>query len=960
MNSFYVKLIALRHRPEAESKVFLGYCQEIRPFVGTPLGLAELWKLSIPKRLVMWTKWQFEALLSTCIGGIKRLISFSAHLLWENPRTTVICLTAGICYWKRKRLLNFIIQNCSKVFPEYRSIRETFNSTPLFSNAPINNHSHGKSAGLRTAANLLISNVILKLGLSQFSFQSSFREQRNGMRNHREFVWTSDTKMNTSYDVPNDTDVISMVDVDYYLDMEEHLTNYPLPHLLYTVTPVAAGANAEDYSFVFNEKNEIVWRVTGGAEYVHKIWNYSVDTFVATRTFFGFPYYSVLYDCVTRYTGENKSVVCLTPIRSFGFLTAWWSVLTCRVLKRLSPVDGTFAKIEVTSPEGLSVSVARLNSCTAATVPIDVYNSLRSTKKISPNEKLNLYQVKAMLDHENRDIIAPILDDYLSQYDGPGDRSSVNQSPAMIKVSYGVPDPADKPCMVPFARPFCMPGFVPLNNKLNNDQSIRGRVEECKKVLTDIKMTAHKARALEYFVTHLIPDHVSHTLVPLSPSDIEPRQTKPGQKKDFLAAGFTLAQNIVKTFMKKEVYGKPTDPRNITTFSPRNKIDYAAFMYPIMDYMKQFPFYAFGRNPKDVAESVANVAMKSKTIVCGDISRMDGHVKEFCRDLEVMVGLRLYQKRHHADFKESHASSFGNMGVNSYGTWYDQDFTRGSGEMGTSVWNTIINLYIMFLGYTYECDTFDKAWENLIEKCIAGGDDGVTGDMHPATLIRAGRDVGFVMKAPFYKRGDPGVNFLARVYAPDVWSGNPNSMCSLKRQLEKLHLTVDCNIDPEQKLFEKCLSFSLTDKNTPIIGDIAKKVLRLSKRQTTGTLVRWGDDVSPENQYPNYYEDWMSTNAAEELVEFDYVGFVDWIAGAKDIETILNCPNLYPEGREFSYEGWSATPGLVILDTLSVYGPKAEPIVSKLREERKKKKGGKEKPVRATKDVEKVVSNPGG
>jgi hypothetical protein len=804
----------------------------------------------------------------------------------------------------------------------YGRLRKAFNSTEFFSGSEVKNHSHGVAAGHRAAVNRFVAAICVATGLDQYSFQMSKRDQSENMRGCRTYYWAKDVNAVPHFDEILPSDFITMIDVDYYMDMPDHLATHPQPHMIYTVQPECAGRVNDDYAYSFDCNGVMTWKVTGGATYKHEIWNYGRDWFTVSAKFLGIPYKTVVYDVQSRRTSPDKQLVLVSPMRVLYGLAAIFAYYMGSPLKRLNVSHSKgFNKIKVQSNVGRFVSVARVNTEVSATVLATMFDSLISTRNISPNTKLNLYQVKSLATNVmpglDKDLYCPILTDYFNNAsESIPDEIHVVDAPKLIAIAFATPEPGDKPCLEAFAKPFVPPAYVPLNNKSSSDQSIKGRVlaprENAKEVLGEFKMTPTKQLAMAEFVKRLVPNPRVGT--PYDFDEIAARQTKPGQKKDLLEAGFWChVVRFVKTFMKREAYGKATDPRNITTFNPKMKIDYAGYMYSLMDHMKPFKFYAFGKPPKEVAERVASICSESKVVDCPDISRMDGYVNEMCRQLERAVGVRYFAPEYVDDFLRVHALAYGNKGITTHGMKYEQEFSRGSGEMGTSVWNTIINLFICYLASYLKTGNFDQSWEYLETKVLAGGDDGIIGDMTDKTLVRAARDVGFILKCPRFKRGDMGVNFLARVYGPDVWNGDPVSMCSLRRQMEKFHLVTNCNIPPVQKLFEKSLSFSYTDANTPVIGFLVTRVLDLARGfTTTNTITRYGDDWDQDKQYPNCYSDWMEVVAAEELPLTYQGALLDWIKNVDTLEELLSAPVFFEEGREFTNETCKVDVGMVI------------------------------------------------
>lgn len=829
--------------------------------------------------------------------------------------------------WKGalRRYITYEMGSAPPFIHNYRRLRDIFNTTEFFKSDPFKDHSHGRVASERASAKRFMHNIAVACGMEEFSFQMAKSDQDAGLRGERSYFWARDVSAEPRFDALADSDMVTLIDVDYYMDMPQHLCDYPRPHLVYTVVPETAAASNEEYSYHFDKLGQIVWNVKGGAKYVHRLWHYGTDWFTVCRTRFGIPWYTVTYDLQARRTSENKQVILMTPMREHFGVAAILSYWMGKLLSRVEPVVGDFAKVK-TFTDLSYTSVARLGMEASATIPSTLFDSLLSTRNNAPKQQLSAYQVKSLVSGvlSKDDVLtaSPILTDYLNNApDRLVDPFSVVETVNAINFSFAVPDPKDKPAMVPFASPLITPAFVPMKNAATGNQAIVGRVlqprADAMKKLGEFKMTPNKQRAVAEFALRLFPN--GYEGVPYSFEEVAEKQTKPRQKRDLTDAGqLGTLRNIVSSFMKGEAYGKFTDPRNITTFNPIKKIDYAHFMYPLMDAMKSKPYYAFGRTPRSIAERVAAICSTSAFVICPDISRMDGYVAKFARAIERTVGLRFFRPEHHEEFVRNHEESFGNKGITADGLRYLQEYSRGSGEMGTSVWNTIINLFIIYYAFYIQEGCWDIAWKKFEEFTLAGGDDGMVGELNPDTFERAARDTGFIVKVPVYRVGDHGVNFLARVYGPDVWGGSPNSMCSIRRQLEKFHLSPHVPLSSTQKLYEKSLSFSFTDKSTPLIGPLVTRVLASATGYTTTkTLARWGDDNPLEDQYPNYLEDWMWDICREELEpDLDIVSLERWIDDGvcRTMEQWLEVPQFYHAGREFNVEepGAIVEPGMII------------------------------------------------
>jgi hypothetical protein len=159
-------------------------------------------------------------------------------------------------------------------------------------------------------------------------------------------------------------------------------------------------------------------------------------------------------------------------------------------------------------------------------------------------------------------------------------------------------------------------------------------------------------------------------------------------------------------------------------------------------------------------------------------------------------------------------------------------------------------------------------------------------------------------------------------------------MCSLRRQLEKFHLTSKIDLAPQQKLYEKAVSFSLTDANTPVIGHLCAAILRHTQGYTpTGQLQRWGDNHDISVQYPNAFSSWMLEVACLELPNTDVFRFIAWLEEFPPLDQLLNCPTFYEEGREFEHDKeWNVEPGLLYKTTAAPANIPAPPDLSRFGE----------------------------
>nr|UQB76080.1 RNA-dependent RNA polymerase [Flumine noda-like virus 5] len=335
--------------------------------------------------------------------------------------------------------------------------------------------------------------------------------------------------------------------------------------------------------------------------------------------------------------------------------------------------------------------------------------------------------------------------------------------------------------------------------------------------------------------------------------------------------------------MKGEAYDEAKEPRIISTLSPDLKLAYSRYTYTMSDYISsgKFPWYAFGKPPKGIAQRVAEICRYARVILETDFSRMDGRINNLLRTLEKMIYLAMFHPAHHPELIALMEKQYKQKGVTRLHVKYDTGDSRLSGSPETSVNNTLVNAFHSYLTSRLRGQPSNDAWDNLQEWGIYGGDDGLVANSDASMAVKAAEMIGLKLKANVKTRGDHYVSFLARIYSQDVWNGNPSSCCDIRRQLLKIHLTprLPPGVDAITKLREKCRGFIMTDKNTPVIGDLAIVVLQVyGIPKTDHGLMSYFSDYPEHEQYPNEnMQKWMDWLVKDQIPTFDMKAFGKWL-----------------------------------------------------------------------------------
>jgi hypothetical protein len=281
----------------------------------------------------------------------------------------------------------------------------------------------------------------------------------------------------------------------------------------------------------------------------------------------------------------------------------------------------------------------------------------------------------------------------------------------------------------------------------------------------------------------------------------------------------------VKSFQKAEAYPKVAHPRNISTLPMDHNFSLGQFMYPFMDaILKPSHWYAFGRTPRQISYLLSAKARNSKYAVPTDANKLDGSIRGFLRDLFLTCLLRAYPAKYHDAIRRLENKERHIRATTAHGASYDTGDTILSGSTITSVLGSTINAFLNYCALRHHYGP-EEAYENL---GVYGGDDGVTFDLPPNTLLQTTAKFGMSFDAEAIDKGNP-VPFLGRIYL-DPWTTD-ESVCDVLRQFRKLHLTATPKIVPSALvLYRKAIGILATDSNTPIITLWARTVERLAPK----------------------------------------------------------------------------------------------------------------------------------
>jgi hypothetical protein len=582
-------------------------------------------------------------------------------------------------------------------------------------------------------------------------------------------------------------------------------------------------------------------------------------------------------------------------------------VLESNSLKYIDPARGSYTRLEIFCPKrGSLISTAAHGETICATIPSDVDASLQRLVRES-----------------KYDIAANTIESYLGP--PPTDPALVVERkcrglllanvhklrlppPDYIcpvefschRYTFGQSDNRDKPALAPYMSAICLGSYVPIRSKANEAASVKQRVTD---LVNRQEPDAFTMRCIAEFVEHCVP--IPHQGAPYSYDENFVRQDRPSQRLLLHVANSTVAWasdrlQEVKSFLKAEAYQKPAPPRNISTICPTDKSEWSTYNYPIADHLKTLPWYAFSLTPLEIANRVALICSLSTTITKTDFTRFDGTMGPTQRMLEEAYTCRLFATAFHVDMLRVQRSQHHQNARTSAGVKYETLFSRLSGSPETSNFNTLVNAFTAYVAYRRMHYTPIESWEHLL-RAFFGGDDGLVPDVADSAIEKAAESTGLRIKAESIRHGAMGIQFLARTYGPNVWTGDTNSMCDLPRQLTKFHLTtpLPADVTPEQKLLEKARGFLHSDTHTPIIGQYISRVCfwggGMPVSRHAKTIRSYTGFVERRVHYPNFPAQWMTDEAYRVLPNADPSRLVQFAERARSLIDLLNPPCIMPE-----------------------------------------------------------------
>lgn len=701
--------------------------------------------------------------------------------------------------------------------------------------------------------------------------------------------------------------------IHYYVDSDYHDFEHfytPCAKLIYTFDPSRVADSAQNdvsYSFISDTKVKITSPFNC---HEHELWNYNHNEINVFR-WLPWPTYISYKPEKIKYSNTHSLILLVPEVVLYGHAAAFAAYFfKAKYPSRVNVGSGPFARMHVHNDKEHMVSIARKGGYMSVNLTLrqfeTIYNLVNASSMGSTVPK-----IKTNLDISHETV--PILNSYL--------KSEVNNNDVYnnFRLEYGVINytitnlPVDndfKPSLKPFMKPIIHGAFSPSNSHLSNIAAIQGRSTRLHK---EIEFTSGHLAIIDKVIKLLIPrPHILHMC---DDDEVYAHQIRLTQR-NILDEALDLGPSKPFTgcFVKKEAYGNIKDPRIISTLKPQHKLEWSKILYPLATWLKQFPWYAFGKTPVKISEKIADLASSSEFVNCTDFSRMDGRKTILTRIFNNRLLLRLFRPEDAPLINRlcsSDVNTRASMRSKEFEYFFHTLYTWPSGHPLTSAFNSLDNYLITFTGYlnTLTCGGkipktkkhYQDAYKLCETKAVLGGDDGAFGDLIPKSIENAATWWGHKLESAVYTRGQSGVNFLSRFYGPDVFNGDSNSMCDLQRVLAKFHTTVDLHgFSPLDKLSQKLTSLQYTDAKTPVISVLLSKYLEVGgiiasrdQRQFQSYWTKY--DIS--DQFPNRLDDWMIDNIPNEFDQNSFNEQVNKFGKPEDFLEFRPCMVILPESK---------------------------------------------------------------
>jgi len=214
--------------------------------------------------------------------------------------------------------------------------RTAFNNTTLRAPRLMDNHSHPGQAALRSSAVLALRTLAFSVGMKPYFVQRSKSDNRSGLEGCETVVWAKDAHRKPVAFAPGPKHLIMLVDTSDHVQGMDLILAEGQPTAVFTVVPSRAARMCKEYCYTFNEDNELVYEVKGGAGYRQEVWDLGGDMVTAIGySATGLYRYKTVFNIDRKYVDDDHQIVLFSPSERYAFPLFDMNPWINRPLKRL-------------------------------------------------------------------------------------------------------------------------------------------------------------------------------------------------------------------------------------------------------------------------------------------------------------------------------------------------------------------------------------------------------------------------------------------------------------------------------------------------------------------------------------------------------------------------------------------------------------------------------------------------
>jgi len=714
---------------------------------------------------------------------------------------------------------------------------------------------HAVSGAVRDSARRLIHEAIEVVGGAKFEFNPN-PNSTEGQRSHFHFS-VGDLAQDFQNQTPSEDAFIVGIDIDYYVTEPDVLLEHMRPVVLHTFNPKKVSGFDADSPFTI-KNNKVEYRVSGGAAWVHPVWDWCESgEYITSRTrqtikqwILTLPLkliglekvgFHKIHHCRPWTDCPDRALVYTVPQ-----YTVWrfrWinNEINTRKLKLIKYQDETkpgWNRLEyVTNDNILMVSIGREGEHAQITIEkekLDMLIGLGATQSVNARligmgHKDPLYTSIIVQYYTGKKVVSPVV--------------STIYKPTMPRVHWPVTSDADVPEVS--ARQYTQPiitdsMMMPMIKRWETmSESIERRVTF---VANDKKPNDFIARIAEEFVT-LMNGNIQN-LHPLSIEETIERLNKPSQQLQLRAVFEIIGvepRELIESFNKNEPGMKSS--RIISGFSD------ILFILKVSRYTLAYSdkvlhaehnkhWYYPGRNPTEIVDGVCEFASDCDgEVIETDFSNLDGRVSSWMqRNIAQKAMIHAFS----LEYRDEIISFMDTIihcpaKAKRFGFRYDPGMGVKSGSPTTTPHNTQYNACVEYtaLKFQYPDALPEHLFDMIGPKC---GDDGLARATIQKSINKSARAYGLELKVERYNP-EIGLCFLSRVFIDPLATNT--TMQDPLRTIRKLHLTTrDPTIPLADAACDRVDGYLCTDAMTPLISDYCKMVLRLYEPKSSSLEIR--------------------------------------------------------------------------------------------------------------------------